>query len=102
MNKRLEMLTQLVESGSADSFTRYALELEHKKAGQPAAALGMVQTLRELDPSFLAMYYMAGQMLLDLSRDDDARDWFEAGIEVARAQRNDKTLAELEAALAEL
>lgn len=102
MNKRLEMLQGLVATGKADSFARYALAIELKKEGQGPAALAAFEELRALDPEYLALYYMAGQLLLDLDRAADARAWFEAGQEVARRQGNHKTLTELEAALAEI
>ena len=102
MNKRLEMLSQLVESGHADSFARYALALEYRKAGRNDEALAAFEALRTADPDYLAMYYMAGQLLLDTDQEDQARDWLEAGVEVARRQGESKTLGELEAALAEI
>ncbi len=102
MNKRLQMLVELVASGQADSFARYALALEYKKDGQSENALAQFAALRAADPNYLAMYYMAGQLLLDLDREDEARAWFEAGTAVARQQGDSKTLSELEAALAEI
>jgi predicted Zn-dependent protease len=102
MNKRLEMLIGLVESGRADAFARYALALEYKKEGRSDDALAAFEALRAADPGYLAMYYMAGQLLLDMERVVDARRWFEAGIEVARQQGDGKTLSELEAALSEI
>ncbi len=102
MNKRLEMLTELVESGRADSFARYALALEYKKEGRCPEALATFEALRTADPDYLAMYFMAGHLLLDMDREAEARKWFEAGLEVARRQGDGKTLSELEAALAEI
>jgi predicted Zn-dependent protease len=102
MNKRLEILSQLVESGQADSFARYALALEYKKAGRNDEALAAFEALRAADPDYLAMYYMAGQLLLDMDREAQARDWLEAGVEIARRKGESKTLGELEATLAEI
>lgn len=102
MSARLAKLVELVASGHGDSFARYALALEYKKAGAQADALRTFEELRAADPNYLAMYYMAGRMLLDLGRDDEARAWLEQGIAVATAQGNSKTLSELEGALAEI
>ncbi len=102
MNRRLAMLTELVESGRADAFARYALALEHRKAGQHDAALAVFTALRRDEPGYLPMYYIAGRLLLDLGRDAEARDWLAAGVKVADEKGDGKTLRELEAALAEL
>lgn len=101
MNKRLQMLTDLVEAGKADSFVRYALALEYKKEKRIDDALQAFEALRTADPNYLPMYYMAGQLLLDLEQPDQARVWFEQGIELARGKGDNKTLRELELALAE-
>ncbi len=101
MNKRLEMLEKLIASGNADSFARYALALEYRKQGQLDDALSQFETLREADPTYLAQYLMAGQILLELRRPTDARVWLERGVELARAQGDGKALGELESALEE-
>ena len=102
MNKRLEMLRGLVETGRADSFGRYALALELRKDGQHAEALAAFEALRELDPSYLPMYFLCGQLLLDMNRESEAASWFSAGIAVAERAGDGKTLSELQAALAEI
>jgi hypothetical protein len=45
------------------------------------------------------MYLMCGQVLETLGRAGDARAWFTAGIEVARAKGDGHALSELEGAL---
>lgn len=99
MSKRLEMLEGLAASGAADAFALYALALEYRSAGRPADALLTFEGLRAKDPSYLPMYLMAGQLLLDEDRAAEARPWLEAGIELARQQGNAKARSELESAL---
>lgn len=101
MNKRLLMLQKMVESGSADSFARYALALEYKKEGDVDRALTAFSDLRTADPSYLPQYLMAGQMLIDASRQEEARIWLEGGLELARQVGNVQAEGELESALAE-
>jgi tetratricopeptide (TPR) repeat protein len=100
MNKRLEMLEQLVANGQADSFARYALAMEYRKEQRFVDALGVFEALRETDPDYLPMYLMAGQLLIDMARGSDAKPWLEAGIALARKTGDGKAEAELEAALA--
>lgn len=100
MNKRLEMLEKMVASGSADSFARYALAMEYRKAGSHDDALATFIALRDVDPDYLPMYLMVGQLLIDTSRSDEAKTWLTAGIALAKKQGEAKAEAELEAALA--
>lgn len=99
MNKRLEMLEKLLASGKADSFARYALAMEYRKEGRVTDALGVFEALKGADPSYLPMYLMAGQLLIDEHRGSEARVWIEQGIVLARQKGESKALAELEAAL---
>lgn len=101
MNKRLEMLEKMVSSPNADSFARYALAMEYRKLGRSADALRAFEQLRERDGDYLPQYLMAGQLLLQEGRRDEARAWLEQGIAVARRQGNGQALGELESALAE-
>lgn len=99
MNKRLALLEKMVAEGKADSFARYALGMEYRKEGRVDDALSTFQALRAADPGYLAQYLMAGQMLIESGRPADARDWLNAGIELARRSGDAKALGELEDAL---
>lgn len=102
MNKRLEMLEKMTASGKADSFAWYALAMEYRKEGRLDDALATFEKLRGSDPTYLAMYLMAGQMLIEAGRGDDARTWLEQGIELAREKGDGKALGELEDALGQI
>ncbi len=99
MNKRLELLEKMVQSGSGDSFAFYALAMEYRKEDREAQALQTFCALRERDPDYLPMYLMAGQIYVAAARWQQARDWLEAGIALARAKGDHKSLGELEAEL---
>jgi tetratricopeptide (TPR) repeat protein len=100
MSKRLEMLEKLVASGRADSFARYALALEYRTLARYDDALGAFNELRRQDPEYLPQYLMAGQMLIEKGRPAEAIEWLEQGRELARRKADQKTLGEIEAALA--
>ncbi|HVU00618.1 MAG TPA: tetratricopeptide repeat protein [Polyangiaceae bacterium] len=99
-NKRLEMLEKLASSPDADSFARYGLAMEYRKAGRIEDALAAFERLRAADAGYVPMYLMAGQMLLDAERTDAAREWLRAGLEVATAKGDSKAKNELAQALA--
>jgi predicted Zn-dependent protease len=99
MNKRLSMLEKLTQSGSPDPFAWYGLALEYKKEGRTEDAFSAFSTLRARHPDYLPMYLMAGELYVESGRLEEARDWLSAGIELARARSDHKTLSELETAL---
>ena len=100
MNKRLEMLKKMVESGQADSFARYALALELKKEGHIDEAVAAFSDLKNADPEYIPQYLMAGQMLIDAARKDEARAWLETGLALAQKLGNAHAAGEIESALA--
>jgi predicted Zn-dependent protease len=102
MNKRLTFLETLVKSGKADAFARYGLGMEYRKAGMIEEALSAFSALREVSPDYVPQYLMAGQMLIDAGRKEEARGWLEAGRTEAARQGNSHALGELESALGNL
>ena len=100
-NKRLAFLEQAVRSGSADSFAYYALGMEYRKASRVDESLAIFVELRQRDVGYLPMYLMVGQMLTEAERKTEAREWLEAGIELAKERSDAKALGELESALAD-
>lgn len=99
-NKRLLFLEQMLQSGQADSFARYALGMEYRKEGRVEEALRTFSELRALDENYVPQYLMAGQMLLEAGRTEEGKSWLSTGIEVARRQGDSHAESELEAALA--
>ena len=99
MNRRLQMLEKLVEDGSTDPFHHYALALEYKREERLDEALSAFTSLRQAHPDYLPMYMMAGSLLAELDRNDEARPWFEQGISVAETKGDGKTAGELREAL---
>lgn len=102
MNKRLMMLEKMVSSGQADSFARYALAMELKKESRTEEALSAFEALLAADPGYVPQYLMAGQMLLELGRTQEAKVWLEKGLAAAEKAGNGHALSELQGALAGL
>ncbi|MFW5740958.1 MAG: tetratricopeptide repeat protein [Myxococcota bacterium] len=99
MSKRLAMLEQLTGSGKADSFTWYALALEYKSAGRVDDALTTFSSLRERDPGYVPMYLMAGSMLIDAGREEEARKWLEDGMQRATEKGDSHACDEMQTLL---
>lgn len=102
MSKRLAMLESMVQKGSKDPFTWYALAMEYAGLGRLEDALKTFTSLRELDPTYVPQYLMCGQMLAKAGREEEARAWFVDGIDRARAKGDGHALSELQSALSGL
>lgn len=102
VNKRLAFLEQTTQAGTADSFAWYALALEYRKEQRLEDAVATFASLRAKDPGYLPLYLMAGQTCVEAGKAGDAAAWLEAGIALARERGDNKTLGELESALADV
>ncbi len=95
---RLAQLRALAEARATDPFGWYSLAMEQRKSDL-AGALTTFERLAAEHPGYLATYYQHGKALEDAEQPERAAEVYRRGIEVARAQGNSKTLAELESAL---
>jgi tetratricopeptide (TPR) repeat protein len=101
-SKRLAYLEKVTEDGSQEPLAWYGLALEYRTLERHDEALQTFTTLRTMAPEYVPMYLMCGQMLEKLGRRDDAREWLEEGIRMAKTKRDTHALGELEAALGAL
>ena len=91
---RLETLKQMVALEPDDEFSRYALALEHKKYSEAEECLKQFDELHRRSPDYVPAYFMAGQLLADEDRIDEAKQRLQDGI--AAAQRTKDRHAEME------
>ena len=96
MSNRLQMLQQLVAQGDTEAFTHYALALEYRSQQRFDDALLAFEKLRGLHPEYVPMYQMAGSMLAELGRDEEASAWLTDGIEQANEQGNSHAVSEMQ------
>ncbi len=102
MSKRLLFLEKTVKEGTSDPFAWYGLAMEYRNLDRRDDALRVFTELRQREPGYVPMYLMCGQMLEQMARRDEAREWLEAGVKAARAAGQTHALGELEGALASL
>jgi predicted Zn-dependent protease len=100
--KRLAFLEKLTAGGSKDPMAWYGLAMEYRTLERWDEALQTFTTLRTQNPEYVAMYLMCGQMLDGLARQEEAREWLEAGALAARKKGDSHALGEIESALAAL
>ena len=100
--KRLAMLEAMIAKGSDDPFVHYARAMALRGLERREDALKAFADVEARFPSYVPPYLLAGQVATELEREDDARAWFERGLEKARAAGDGHAEGELEVALAEL
>lgn len=96
---RLEILEQMVQQDPSNSFARYGFAMELVNNGRLEEALRQFHALLEKAPNYSAAYYHGGQVSERLNRIEEARDFYEKGIEVTTRTGDGHTRAEIEAAL---
>ncbi len=73
--------------------------MEYANSGQLTEAVGEFQALIARDSNYAAAYFHGGQALEKLGRIEDARGFYEKGIEATRRSGDTHTQSELEGAL---
>ncbi len=96
---RIEALKNMLAQNPRDTFARYGLAMEHVRSGSLEQAVGEFRALIEINPDYAAAYFHGGQTLEKLGRVEDARDFYQKGIDVTTRTGDAHTRSELEAAL---
>jgi hypothetical protein len=99
MSKRLEMIETIIAKGSTDPFHHYARAMELRSLERKDDALAAFAEVRTRFPDYVPCYLMAGQLAIELARNDVAREWLTAGLEAASRARDAHAKSELEALL---
>ena len=99
---RVNTLKQILEQDPRNAFARYGLAMEYSRSGQVEAALTEFKALLAADPGYVAAYQMAGQMLVQAEREDEARDYLQQGIAAAQRAGNAHAKSEMELLLQEI
>jgi Flp pilus assembly protein TadD len=99
MGSRLEILKSMVEQKPADSFARYGLAMELRNTGDLEGAMREFDELKRINPEYSATYFHGGQTLERLGRLDEARVFYQEGIEVTTRNGDMHAKSELQTAL---
>lgn len=99
MAERTEILKNMVAQNPQNTFARYGLAMEYANRGDLEAAVAEFRLLLEQDADYAAAYFHGGQALEKLGRVEEARDFYQRGIECTSRTGDRHTQSELEAAL---
>jgi predicted Zn-dependent protease len=98
MSKRLAYLEKITNEGSTDPFHWYCLAQEYRSQEKNDDAVRTFEKLATLDPNYVPMFMMAGQLLEKMGKVEDAKSWLDKGIAVAKKKGDSHALGELESA----
>lgn len=95
----MEVLKAMLEQNPADAFARYGLAMELVKGGEFQSAVAEFRALLEHNPNYAAAYFHGGQVLEKMGETEQARDFYEKGVEVTSRTGDQHARSELQAAL---
>ena len=96
---RLQLVQEMLKKDPNDPFLRYALAIEIINSGDKKEGVKQLELLKDSQPDYLATYYQLGKLYEDLGENQKAIPVYQAGIEIAKKQNNNKTYGELSEAL---
>jgi Tfp pilus assembly protein PilF len=95
----MEVLKAMVAQNPADAFARYGLAMEFMKGGDLANAVDEFRALLQHNPDYAAAYFHGGQALEKMGDMEQARAFYEKGVEVTGRTGDKHARSELQAAL---
>lgn len=99
---RMQQIQEMLADEPNDATLRYMLAMEHISQGDDGQAVGCFRELFAATPDYLPAYMQAGQALVRLGKDDEARTIFEGGITVAQQKQDFHARDEMQGMLAAL
>lgn len=96
---RLAKLRGFLETDPDDSFTTYALALEHASLGERDKAVELLEALLKRDPRYVPAYQQLGYLYLELERPQAAQAILRTGIEVSIRENDHHAGSEMQDAL---
>jgi hypothetical protein len=99
---RREKIEAMLADDPHDIFLRYSLAMELDKEGDHDASLATFMELARGEPPYVPAFFMAGQQLARLGRNDEARRVLRDGIDAAQSQGDAHAVSEMSEFLASL
>lgn len=99
---RLDQIHAFLKESPDDAFLNYALAQEYISAGNDSEAEILFSKLLRLHPEYIATYYHFGKLLERKSLTEEAMEMYRKGIVIAKENKEQHSLSELQSALLEL
>jgi Tfp pilus assembly protein PilF len=99
---RIEKLQEMLAENPKDCFLRHALALEMVKMGEDTKAQKIFESILTDEPQYIASYYQLAKLLERLNNKEKAIEYYEKGMQEAKAAKDTRTYNELKSAYEEL
>ncbi len=99
---KIAALNEILKQNPTDAFTRYGLAMAYAAESLNDQAFAEYTTILQHTPDYVPAYQMSAQLLLKLSRPDEARTRLEQGLAAAQRTGNTHAQSELQAMLDDL
>ncbi len=99
MKTRKQLLLEMLTEQPNDAFLNYALALELAKEGKKGEAIEAGLQLIQDQPEYLGAYHQVGLWLFEEGRLIEAKKILMAGIELAKAGKEQKAAGEMQESL---
>jgi Tfp pilus assembly protein PilF len=99
---RIEKLQELLQQMPGDSFLRHALALEYIKLDNDKDARMLFEAILKDEPGYVGSYYHLGKLLERTGETSQAIEWYEKGMQQAKAANDQHAYNELQAAYEDL
>lgn len=98
-SSRLQHIQEMLKNEPNDSFLSYALALEYSKLNDTTKAIELIEELLKRDENYLGAYYQLGKYYEQTAELEMASATYTKGIAIAKIQKNNKAIGELNEAL---
>ena len=99
---RIQKLKDFLIDSPNDNFLRHALALEYIKLGDDLSAEKLFEEILNENPDYIGSYYHISKLLERIGKTDDAIQYYEKGMEVAKKLKDNHSFNELQAAYEDL
>ncbi|MBL7919196.1 MAG: hypothetical protein JNJ40_02715 [Bacteroidia bacterium] len=91
---RIDMLLKMLEKEPSDLFLNYALGTEYVGEKDVDRAEFQFKKVIEMDVNYIAAYYQLGKLFESLSKNKEALEYYNLGLEKAKLVKNNKAINE--------
>lgn len=99
---RITQIQEMLQSNPNDAFLRHALALEWIKMGNDTDAKLLFEDLLTEEPTYIGSYYHLAKLLERIGETASAIQWYEKGMEAAKAAKDQHSYNELQSAYEDL
>ncbi len=100
--EKIEKLKSFLNHSPEDPFLKHALALEYIKLGNESVARQLFLEILTRDPAYIGTYYHLARLLERAGETENAKSWYEKGMDAAKKAGDLHAYNELQAAYEDL